>query len=248
MSEPVHHGHRQRMRRKLSDYGARVFDTYELLEMLLYYTVPVKDTNPLAKRLLSRFRDIDGVLSASVEELTEVEGIGERSAELIASVGALFAVCRDESDAVGRSFENYDALGRYLAKSIGGDEFSVVVLSFDNKMRLIGRDDLYSFDFASAGVKPRDFVDALLKKDASVAVIAHNHPHGPICPTVGDRESNSAVEEALSAVGIIFVEHYIICGDRYFGFMHRRIDEAFAQTPELQRFYDSCRRGDDGKE
>ena len=52
MDELVHKGHRKRMRRKFADFGAKVFDTYELLEMLLYYTVPVKDTNPLSKKLL----------------------------------------------------------------------------------------------------------------------------------------------------------------------------------------------------
>ena len=69
MEELVHRGHRKRMRRKFSDFGDIVFDTYELLEMLLYYTVPVRDTNPLAKRLLVEFGSLDGVLSASKENL-----------------------------------------------------------------------------------------------------------------------------------------------------------------------------------
>jgi DNA repair protein RadC len=236
------------MRRKLADHGARVFDTYELLEMLLYYTVPIKDTNPIAKRLLAKFRDIDGVLSADAASLSEVDGIGQRSAELIVAAGALLSAMRQKTDEKLGSFENYDELGSFLARSIGKDEFSVTVLSFDNKMRLIGKDMLYALDFASGGVKPHAFVDALLRRGASVAVVAHNHPHGPICPTAGDRETNIAVEEALSAVGIIFVEHYIICGDKYFGFMHRRIEEAFAQTPELRRFYESRRRSIDEKE
>ena len=83
MDELIHKGHRQRMRRKFADFGAIVFDTYELLEMLLYYTVPVRDTNPIAKMLLQRFGSLDGVLSASHEELREVDGVGEKTAEFI---------------------------------------------------------------------------------------------------------------------------------------------------------------------
>ena len=68
----IHSGHRGRMREKLLLHGARIFDTYELLEMLLYHSIPYKDTNPVAKRLLHRFGGLDGVFTASHEELCEV--------------------------------------------------------------------------------------------------------------------------------------------------------------------------------
>lgn len=92
MSENVHIGHRSRMRRKFRDYGDRFFDDYELLEMFLYFVVPVRDTNPLAKALLARFGGIGGVLRASREELLEVSGVGERVAELIISAARLRAI------------------------------------------------------------------------------------------------------------------------------------------------------------
>ena len=85
--EKMHSGHRSRMREKFLTHGARIFDTYELLEMLLYYTIPYKDTNPIAKRLLMEFGSLEGVLTASPEELARVSGIGERAAELLATVG-----------------------------------------------------------------------------------------------------------------------------------------------------------------
>ena len=89
MSDNVHQGHRQRMRAKLYTHGDRIFDTYELLEMLLYYVIPYKDTNPISKRLLERFGSLDGVLSARKNELAEIDGIGERAAGLISAVGEL---------------------------------------------------------------------------------------------------------------------------------------------------------------
>ena len=88
----IHVGHRQRMRSKLLIHGPRIFDTYELLEMLLYYVIPYKDTNPIAKLLLKRFSSLSGVFNAETEELTEVAGIGVRTAEYIRNLGELFNI------------------------------------------------------------------------------------------------------------------------------------------------------------
>ena len=88
----IHDGHRERMRVKLITHGQKIFDTYELLEMLLYYVIPYKDTNPISKRLLYTFGGLDGVFKASREELLEVSGIGERAADLIESVSRLSLV------------------------------------------------------------------------------------------------------------------------------------------------------------
>ena len=71
------------MRAKFASYGAQIFDTYEILEMLLYSVIPYKDTNPVAKRLLYAFGSLEGVFSASKDELVGVQGIGDRAAELI---------------------------------------------------------------------------------------------------------------------------------------------------------------------
>lgn len=89
MSDNPHIGHRQRMRRKLFEYSRRVFDTYELLEMLLYYSVRLRDTNPISKSLLQGLSSLNGVLHADFDKLTEIEGVGEKSAKLIVGVNRL---------------------------------------------------------------------------------------------------------------------------------------------------------------
>ena len=89
MADNPHIGHRQRMRRKLFEYSRRVFDTYELLEMLLYFSIRVTDTNPVSKALLRKFSSLNGVLHAEYSELISVEGVGEKSAKLIVGVNRL---------------------------------------------------------------------------------------------------------------------------------------------------------------
>lgn len=82
----VHQGHRARQRKKLLENGPRAFADHELLEMLLYYAIPRRDTNELAHRLLERFGSLQGVFSAPVEELSTVEGVGENAAVLLSLV------------------------------------------------------------------------------------------------------------------------------------------------------------------
>ncbi len=241
MEDGIHRGHRKRMKQKFKDHGARVFDTYELLEMLLYSTVPVKDTNPLAKHLLSRFGSLDNVFLASEEELMSVEGIGKASAELIKNVAKTFSYCKASEDIHTTAYETYYEFGKFVVSYFEGKEnHSVVLFSLDNGLRLIGADELYSFDYASGGVKPRPFVDTVIKRGASVAIVAHNHPYGPLCPTEGDRQTNVIINDALLSIDVVLLEHYLVCGDRFVGFMNH-LDTIFAQKPALSKFFESKR-------
>ena len=79
----IHAGPRQRMKNRFLANGERAFDDYQLLELLLFYSIPQGDTNPLAHRLLDHFHSLSAVMDASVEELTAVEGVGEHTAVLI---------------------------------------------------------------------------------------------------------------------------------------------------------------------
>ena len=80
----VHDGHRQRKKEQFRTHGLDAFADHEVLELLLYYAIPRRDTNPVAHRLMERFGSLDGVFSATVEELEEVEGMGENAATLLA--------------------------------------------------------------------------------------------------------------------------------------------------------------------
>ena len=79
------------------------------------------------------------------------------------------------------------------------------------------------------------YMNAALKRGATVAVIAHNHPYGPICPSEGDRATTSLIQGALSRIGVMLAEHYVVSGERYLGFMNH-MESAFAQKPRIAKF------------
>ncbi|MBO2528099.1 MAG: hypothetical protein CW335_08050, partial [Clostridiales bacterium] len=70
----VHDGHRSRKKEQFRNHGLDAFADHEVLELLLYYAVPRRDTNPIAHRLMERFGSLDAVFSAPIEELEKVEG------------------------------------------------------------------------------------------------------------------------------------------------------------------------------
>lgn len=237
----IHKGHRQRMRRKFADYSARPFDTYELLEMLLYNVIPYKDTNPVSKKLLSRFGSLDGVLSADAKDLVTSDGIGDAAAELIRTVGELTS---DEGTSLSFGsthlcFDDYLAAGRFMVDSLAdADGYAVAMMLLDNRMRLIDVSVLYEVDYCSGAVRAEKFIEYALKKRASVAIIAHTHPHGPLYPSHEDIVTNGMIVDALASVGVGLAEHFVVMGDAFVGTMGGG-GHTLMHSNELEKFLKS---------
>ena len=238
----IHAGHRGRMREKLLLHGERIFDTYELLEMLLYHSIPYKDTNPLAKRLLHRFGGLDGVFTASAEDLCEVNGVGNKTAKLIKLVDRLSSVIGAEIVPLrGVSFSDYTSSGRNFVNYFSDKPMCRTVAAFlDNSMNLIAFEGVFDLDFSSGGVRAKPFIDLAIKHRAAVVITAHNHPHGPFYPSDGDRASGEMLTDALSRVGILHAEHFLVCGSSFAGISApRNFIGRFSQSTKAVDFYDS---------
>ena len=240
----IHEGHRGRMRAKLRAYGQSIFDTYELLEMLLYSVVPMKDTNPIAKQLLHAFGSLDGVFSADREALLGVPGVGERVADLLMGVGALECAMYTDDGDVDKIYSDYDKAGAAFADLFRDcTEPCVGVMLLDNSMRLISLEIIYEHDFDSADVRPRRFVDAALRAHAAVVITGHCHPHGPLFMTPGDRVTSNVIREAMKAIGITVLEHFVVTGERYIGTMSNIENRLYADAG-VTDFIDSRQRAE----
>lgn len=222
MTENVHAGHRKRMLDKFLEFGSDVFATYELLEMLLYAVVKYKDTNPLSKSILKNIGGICEISSTSVEEMMQIKNVGENIAGLLSAVGKFNRAILDASElsSSGIDASDYTKIGEIFAEYFGGEEeHAVALMCIDNKNRVIAIETLYNLDFQSGAVRPQSFIDCALRHKASSVAIAHTHKHSLTMATEGDRATNRLVVECLEAVNISVVEHFIICGKRYTGFM-----------------------------
>ena len=234
-NDKIHAGHRARMRNKFIKNPTDTFETYELLEMLLYHVIPHKNTDPVSKNLLFRFGDINGVFSAGREELMSVSGVGDAVADFIITVGK-FISC-EGCDGGKIVLDEYVDAGRFLSNHLlsDGQRRGVAMLLLDNDMGLIGIKTIYSADFESAAVKAKGFIEYAVEHDASVAMLAHLHPYGPLFPTYGDMATNAMVNDALASAGVNLVENYMVTNEGFVGIMSN-LDAEFKQTTGLRKF------------
>ena len=115
-----HKAHRERMRTRFTENGIGSFHEHEILEMLLFYSIPVVNTNPLAHKLLSEFGSLKNVLETPMEVLAKVEGMGEKSAVFLSFINGVYSRISENSlaDIV---LSDYDIVGQYLVREFRND-------------------------------------------------------------------------------------------------------------------------------
>jgi len=135
-TQPIHAGHRARMRIRFSETGLDGFRPHEVLEMLLFSVIPKRDVNPLAHALLDRFGTLDGVFSASCEELMETPGVGRQTAEFLKALDqtldSYLASCHTSPHSIRSIAEALEYLPQSARTSL---RFGVTVLFTDRHNR-----------------------------------------------------------------------------------------------------------------
>ncbi len=215
----VHIGHRKRMKAKLSLHGADIFDTHELLEMLLYTVIPYRDTNPIAHELLARFGTLDGIAGADEEALTAAPGIGERAAHFLSEVFAAGEETFFPAEDAGREELAYRRVEDYLRSLLGNAHgYRTVMISLDNRLCRIATDEIADEDFGRGRADVQRFVSLAIERHASAVILAHTHPFGPLYPSENDYVRGHLVGEALAVSCVPLLGHYILSGDKCIAF------------------------------
>ena len=215
----VHDGHRTRLKERFTAYGLDNFNDLNVLELLLFYAIPRRDTNTLAHALLDHFGSLDAVFEASVHELQAVPGIGENAATLISlvpEIGKRCAVSRTRDVTI---FSNSAQAARYLIPRLGAEKSEkVLLICLNPQKQLIHCAELGTGVVDTVSLNVRQVVETALKARASSVILAHNHPSGNPAPSRDDEQLTRRVREALQLVDISLDDHLIIGGQSFFSF------------------------------
>ena len=207
----IHDGHREKMRQRFLAGGLAVFADHEALELLLYYAVPRRDMNPVAHALIERYGSLSAVLSAPVEDLKQVEGIGESAAILLKLAPALVGKARLSEAGQERAMTSSELAGSYLLEQFAGEQNEVIYqLCLDRKGKLLACKRLGEGGISSAALDVRKLVENAILTQASAVILAHNHPSGIALPSNDDYAATDRAKAALATIGVDLVDHVIV--------------------------------------
>ena len=207
----IHDGHREKMRQRFMTGGLDAFADHKILELLLYYAIPRRDTNPIAHALMERYGSLPAVLAAPMEDLKRTEGIGESAAVLLHLVPQVCRRARLAQVGEDQVLNSSERAGAYLLECFDGESREVIYqLCLDRKGKLRACKRLGEGSVASADLDVRRLVENAILTGASAVILAHNHPSGVALPSDGDYTATMRVRAALNAIGIELADHIIV--------------------------------------
>lgn len=212
----VHKGHRERLKKRFLEEGLDHFTDVQVLELLLFYAIPQKDTNPIAHALLEHFGSLSQVLDAPVEELQKVTGIKDNAATLLALVTQLCRYYQVDSAQRVEILNSLEACGNYLVpRFFGRTRETVFLLCLDAKCKVICCKELGEGSVNAASISIRKVVETALGANATSVILAHNHPSGLALPSEEDILTTKRLYMALDAVDIVLADHMVVADGDY---------------------------------
>lgn len=209
----IHGGHRGRLKEALLARPDALHD-HQILEALLFYSIPQKDTNDLAHELLDRFGSISGVLDALPAELRKVPGVGEHTIALLKTVKEVSARYFASRTSMDHLMDTARIAARELRPHfVGAREEKVYVMCLDGKNKNLGVRQISEGGAASADVTARKVAEAALSLNAVQIILAHNHTSGIALPSNADKATTRYLAKVLRAVGVELRDHLIFVDD-----------------------------------
>lgn len=212
----IHQGHRQRLKDRFRQEGLDNFNELHVLELILFYCIPRKDTNPIAHRLLDHFGSLKAVLEATPEELEKVEGVSEATSTFLPMITEVARYYQVQCAEKGEVLRTIQQCGEYLVPYFFGREKEVVfLLCLDAKCKVICCKLVGEGSVNSANVPIRRVVEIALGVNASTVVLAHNHPTGLALPSADDVQTTQRVAAALEMVDVVLADHIVVSRDDF---------------------------------
>ena len=212
-------GHRKRAKERLIKFGIETLRDYEIVELMLFLIFKRKDVKPIAKRLLNRFGTIDGILNATFQELTKIEGIGISAFNAIKIINGI-VIAAVKSKVIKKKhincFEDVISYCKLNMKYLVAEELRVLFLNTVNE--IMADEVIQKGDLNTVSIYPRMIVKRCIELGANGVILVHNHPSGDPTPSSDDVFTTDKIYKALETLDISLQDHIIIGGDRFVSF------------------------------
>ena len=217
--KPHYLGHRDRLRQRFNTGGPDALPDYELLELVLFRSLPRRDTKPVAKALIDKFGSFAEVISATPERLTEVKGIGDTVVIDLKLVQAAALRLSKGSVLKKTALHSWSQLLDYCRAAMAyktTEQFRILFL--DKKNFLIADEVQGQGTVDHTPVYIREVIKRALELSASSIILVHNHPSGDVTPSRADIDMTNRIIEAAEKLNIIVHDHIIVGRDGHASF------------------------------
>ena len=212
----LHKEHRKRMKEKFLKYGYEVLSDHEMVELLLYFSIPYKNTNKTAHRLLEEYGSFSALIDADYEDLSNlnIKDVKDNTACLIRVIFACISkYISEKNDLSGARLtpQNVSVYAKNLFFGHSEELCYALLLDKDcyvKKIRVISTGSMNS-----TPIYPREVVKFVVSQEEPYVMVLHNHPNGTAKPSVQDIEVTKSLINALSYVDVRLIDHIIVAGD-----------------------------------
>ena len=219
----LHRDHRQRVRSRYLSEGIGSMADHNIMELLLFFGIPYKDTNGIAHELVERFGDLNGVLDAPVEELMRVDGIGENAAALIHLTRDIAFKYNENKKQEKVTLATEERFAEFLSLKYAGETREIVYMLFvDSHGKIVRCVKVCEGSPESVSVDNRLIVEAAVRNDAADVILAHNHPKGFAVPSTADVRSTKDAVPLLKSIGVNLIDHIIFADGECFSMAKSR--------------------------
>lgn len=226
----MHFGHRERLKKRFLKNGIEDLEPHEVIELILFWTIPRRDTNPIAHRLMEKFGSISSIFDAPYKSLVETEGIGENSALFLKMIPQLSRIYQEDKYLIGKKVptleECYDKL---LLKFHGRTEEAVAIMLFDSKGKIVYDGIINKGSVNAVEIYSRKIVELISAYFATSIILAHNHPSGIALPSREDIRTTDKLSFILKSMNVSFIDHIIVADDDYVSMAQDKMGEAFGE-------------------
>ena len=208
--------HRQRLILRYINGGVDAMPDYELLEMVLFYALPRRDTKPLAKALLLHFGSLTALFRASIDELMTVPGVGERTAVLLSTYGPFMQRCSRESMALRKTLSSPQEAGEWMMANLpdGPDEM-VMVVTMNAKNEILHYGIVTRGTPGSVQLPSRRIAQTVLLHHGTKVILGHNHPGGTSRLSKEDVAATRHLANLLKQMDIQLADHIVVARNEF---------------------------------
>lgn len=224
MIKNLHKGHRSRLKQRYIKNGLDSFEDNQVLELLLFYCYPQRDTNEIAHKMINKFGSLHNLLEASPIDIMKECNVTENVAVLVSLTPHLSKRYIKGRWSKKDVLDNTKIIGEFaIGLFIGRKYECLYIICLDVKHQLLDVVLATEGTIDSAAIYTRNIVEIALRHNASSVVLAHNHPSGSLKPSREDIEMTKRIVKAFESIDIDVVDHVIVGGEKYFSFSEKRL-------------------------